>query len=921
VDDSGKEVCVGEIAIWLALVGAAFGALTLHVSGLVLGGALGFLAGSILHLRKRLEQAEAKLTQLERRLTGESRPEAKAEPEPPPVETAPASMTPPPHITPEPELAEPAVSPVETPAIRQPATEQPAAPFLDLELPEETGSKGQESPLIAAIQGFFTDGNVVVRVGIVVLFFGVAFLVKYAAERNLFPIELRLASAALGALGLIALGWYLRTRRTAYALLIQGGGIGIFYITVYGAAKIYHLIPMGMAFVLMVGIVALSALLALLQDSRNLAAFGISGGFLAPILTSTGGGNHVILFSYYALLNTGILGIAWYKPWRELNLLGFLFTFVIGTVWGAQYYSPRYFDTTEPFLILFFLFYVAIAVLFALRQPLKLRGYVDGTLVFGVPIVGFALQAALVKDMEYGMAYSALALAAFYILLASALWRRQIEGIRLLTESFLALGVVFATLAIPLGLDGRWTASAWAMEGAALVWIGIRQQRLLPRLSGLLLQFGAGVSFLLVMGSRTGDIPVLNGSYLGCLLIALAGLFSSFYLQRFSERLRQAENSLHGIALVWGLLWWLGAGLHEIDRFVGWEHQLNANLVFIALSAGAMLWLWRRLAWSALRYTLLLLLPGAALLALNIFAGGAKAHFFAEWGALAWLVLFAVQYRILWRMDEEYRGFEGRFGHSATLWLLLAILTWETHWWVREWLDNHGVWDFAVWGVVPATAVLLLLGPATRIAWPVARYQGTYRGEALLPVVFGIWLWCLYAVSSAGDPWPLAYVPLLNPLELSQLFALMVLLMWSWHNIGQAQMKEYGLSMKMAWAAIGIAAFVLLNEVVAHAVHYWNGTPYRLYSLHRSMEFQASISVVWTLSALLITVFATRRGIRALWFVGAALLGAVVVKLFLIDLSRSDTMERIVSFIVVGVLMLAIGYFSPLPPKQNEENS
>ena len=271
-------------------------------------------------------------------------------------------------------------------------------------------------------------------------------------------------------------------------------------------------------------------------------------------------------------------------------------------------------------------------------------------------------------------------------------------------------------------------------------------------------------------------------------------------------------------------------------------------------------------------------------------------------------MLFAVQYRILWRTNDAYSEREVRFGHSATLWLLLAILTWEAHWWVREWLDNRGVWDFTVWGLVPAIAVLLLLGPAVRIAWPVGRYPDTYRGEALLPVVTAIWLWSLFAVTSAGNPWPLPYIPLLNPLELSQLFVLVVLLMWSWHNMGHAVMKGYGLSMKMAWAAIGIAAFVLLNEIVAHAVHYWNATPYRLHSLHRSMEFQASISVIWTLTALLVTVFATRRGIRALWFVGATLLGAVVVKLFLIDLSRSDTMERIVSFIVVGVLMLAMGY-------------
>src|SRR6202035_3678108 len=115
------------------------------------------------------------------------------------------------------------------------------------------------------------------------------------------------------------------------------------------------------------------------------ALLAVSGGFLAPVLASTGQGSHVVLLSYYAVLNAGILAVAWFKAWRPLNLAGFLFTFVIGTACGVLSYHPPLFASTEPFLILFFLFYLAIAVLFASRQPPELRGYVDGTLVFGTP--------------------------------------------------------------------------------------------------------------------------------------------------------------------------------------------------------------------------------------------------------------------------------------------------------------------------------------------------------------------------------------------------------------------------------------------------------------------------------------------------------------------------------------------------------
>ena len=67
--------------------------------------------------------------------------------------------------------------------------------------------------------------------------------------------------------------------------------------------------------------------------------------------------------------------------------------------------------------------------------------------------------------------------------------------------------------------------------------------------------------------------------------------------------------------------------------------------------------------------------------------------------------------------------------------------------------------------------------------------------------------------------------------------------------------------------------------------------------------------------ALALMLFATRRAVRTVWFTGAVLMAVVVAKLFLIDLSNIGGIERIVSFIGVGILMLVIGYVAPLPPK------
>ena len=188
-------------------------------------------------------------------------------------------------------------------------------------------------------------------------------------------------------------------------------------------------------------------------DAQALAALAIAGGFLAPFLVATSAGAPARLFGYFAVLNAAIFALAWVRAWRALNVLGFVFTFVLGLFWGERFYRPEHFATVEPFLVLFFLFYVAIAVLYAKRGALEAKAPVDALLVFGVPLVGFALQAGLVHDTRYGVAWSALAMAGVYGVLALALFRRPEAGLRLLARAFLALAVIFATIAIPFAVD------------------------------------------------------------------------------------------------------------------------------------------------------------------------------------------------------------------------------------------------------------------------------------------------------------------------------------------------------------------------------------------------------------------------------------------------------------------------------------
>ena len=156
--------------------------------------------------------------------------------------------------------------------------------------PRSLREPGWEQRALGAVQAWFTEGNVPVKVGVLVLFAGVAAALRYAAVEGYFtfPLELRLALIAACAVGALGFGWRERERRPAFGLSVQGGALGVLLLTVFAAFRLYRLLPPVAAFVLVLVLVAGAAALAVLQRAQPLAALGFLGGYLAPVLISTG---------------------------------------------------------------------------------------------------------------------------------------------------------------------------------------------------------------------------------------------------------------------------------------------------------------------------------------------------------------------------------------------------------------------------------------------------------------------------------------------------------------------------------------------------------------------------------------------------------------------------------------------------------
>lgn len=141
--------------------------------------------------------------------------------------------------------------------------------------------------ILTSLAGWFMQGNPLAKLGILLLFLGLSFLLRYTVEHSLFPLELRLVATALFAVVLLAIGWRVRHRQRVYALILQGGATGVLYLTVFGAFRLWQMLPMTLAFTLLVVICAASVGLAVLQKALSLAMLASLGGYLAPLLLST----------------------------------------------------------------------------------------------------------------------------------------------------------------------------------------------------------------------------------------------------------------------------------------------------------------------------------------------------------------------------------------------------------------------------------------------------------------------------------------------------------------------------------------------------------------------------------------------------------------------------------------------------------
>ena len=786
-------------------------------------------------------------------------------------------------------------------------TEQPFAPVASSVTvaadPWQSPSQQTAAPTLTWLSplfDLFRQVSPLVLAGLTVLFLGLSFLATYFAHQGLLSMELRLGFIGLCGVGLVGVGWWKRDRLGNNAALLQGAGFAVVYLTLFAACKYYPMIDSSTAFALMLLTVLAGSGLALVQQSQALAILATAGGFLVPLLTSDGSNRFVALFSYYGLLNAGVLLMAWLRQWRWLNWTGFIATFGIALSWQLLHYHSADYALVQPFFAVYFLMYLLIGYWFTLRQGHQSRGFIDGSLVFGLPLLSFSQQLLLTQHWSQGDSLSAAVYALIYAAMYGLVRRQQREDLRRFGQIQLGLALMFASLVLPFSQGASWTAFGWALEAAGLCWLGFQQQSRASRAGAYLLMTGALLAFASELPVQTGNLWLLNGDFINILVLAVSLLLLSLSHDRkpAATPLLPGENSL---TLLWfGLGWlcWHLAFFAELDGHLVQPHLWQ--IIAAALSLGLAFWLYQRWPLPTFQRFGWLLLPllycwyGAEFLRQ---LDNTSWQPVLSWiGMLALALVLFFHYRWLQRVKTPKTLYL-----LAMPWLVGALVVWQARYLANSWqLDNQQM--LALFFVAVAAPMLLCLWLSVMQRWPHPAAPALFLRRLPLPWLAGLLLLWSWSLLEPATGWPLLNMP-----DLVMLGAVVVAGL-QWLAIQRA-LNPAPLAAQLLAAGAFVSATVLLVRAIQLSLQ----LPWQFDSLWHSSEVQLGLSVGWTLLALVLMLRGHLLAHRLRWQSGAGLLAVVLVKLFLVDLADAGSLSRIVSFITVGGLTVLIGIKAPMP--------
>ena len=822
-----------------------------------------------------------------------------------PASVAPASVAPP-SVSPASAAPASAASPVPTPPSAAPR--RPAGPSISTRILRAIGLGTDWRSGIEA----WLAGRLLAVVGGIAVVAGAAFFLSLAFSRGWIGPEGRvLIGLAVGAALIGLSAWLFERRYDLLAHVIVAVGLGVTTLAMFAATRLFELVPVeiGLGGTMIAAVAA--AVIAIRNGSQVVAGFGLVAVLASPPIL--GASPTLTTLGFMAVALAGVTTIALYRTWSWLPPVAF--------VLAAPQFAFYLVGDPAPALALIALggFWVLNAVAAAgeeLRTPSgRLRTSSASLLVVNAAFLVWGSLVTLDGPLfDLRAAFLAVVAAAHLVL----------GGRFLLAEGdrhpfgMLATGTGLAALAmaVPVQAGGPPVPIAWAAEAAAVAWVAAQRRHpygaAAAALLGLLAAFHlafieyplgrAGLGFEAPEYPFTGPAGLTLAFELGALAI-VAG-FTSI------RPIRVVLAAVGALLLTEAI----GFELSGHVRLAAWT-----GLAVLAIAAE------RRLVRVSPRLPVLdetddMAVASAvgerALYAVAAVAGLA-AVLHALGGALSPM-------RFVDGLAASFPGTQAVFPDAALIaasLLIVGALAAGVAWGTRL-----GLWRSAVAaGVVVAWLLPFELPPAASVVgWSALAVVGlvadrtvaahrlagglTGLGEGALALVALAAALTLAVVappsrlfvSAASVP---VAAPLVTPASAALLAVGVGLAVIAWWASADRRIRQVRLA---GGVGVGVAGVYLVSIGVVDVFARQIGGPIAVEELAK--QAQVGISVLWAIMGGGAFVVALVRPMAEPRRFGLALLGVATAKVFLFDLAALDVAYRVLSFVGLGVLLLASAY-------------
>lgn len=585
------------------------------------------------------------------------------------------------------------LQPVAAPPVPPPSAVEPrlVPPPLPPPLPPPKPQEIPVPPPLPAREHEHLETNIgltlINRVGVITLVLGVAFFFKWAVDNQYIGPAGRVELGVLAGLLTLFAGDLLWNRgQKIFAQGVTGTGVCILYLAIYAAFGFYHLIPQTFAFVFMVAVTLMAAALALRYDAVAIAALGMFGGYLTPVLLSTGEDRPWFLFTYILLLDLGALALARVRSWALLNVLSLIATALLYGAWLSDRFTTAKETVATVFELVYYVFFAYALSLPTMLFPQVLASLAVVTIWPGDPLAYFslsiliALGGLVVADLRKAAPLVATTFATTWI--CFAIWHAEFLGALPLGPVFIGLTYIFAVFV------------AWI-----LWWTVWRRQK--ARAPELVIVALNGIAYF------GGSYGLLNPEY-----HAWLGLFAV---------------AVAGIHLGLAFLIWKAEGAEDLNAVV---LSLAFALTYITLAIP--------IQFTGYRITMAWAIEAAALTWIGKRLSQERMH----WGALAvfWLVAIRLITLDAWMLPNSQMYstlWNGRF----LTFFVSSVALWMGAYWGRE-RPTALIYYIAGHVVMLAGLTMEVLGWALRNSIPANIDSVESVGVSIL--------WAVYALTLVG---------------------------------------------------------------------------------------------------------------------------------------------------------------------------